>query len=307
MRVIQIPRNPEGEGTRVAAYVRVSSTQESQEDSLENQTRHYRAVIGSDPRCAFAGIYSDQKSGTEAMHRAGFIRMMEDALAGKFDRLLVKSVSRFSRNTLDTYHYLRVLNTHGVSVFFEKEGTEVANAYTSVAFSLSAAAAQHESYSISENVRRANRKRYDSGRFSARRYECLGYTVVDGKLKPNESAWIVREIYRLFLAGYSRRRILAALEAKNPSSVPLKLDSSTLGKILRNETYMGDIKLLKTPQRDLFTKERFHPEPIYIRGDHEAIVEPELWQRVQARLEASRRGRQECRSRGGMASASALI
>lgn len=102
---------------RTAAYCRVSTLQEIQEDSLESQTEYFKNLIEGDPNLEFAGIYADKKSGTKD-DREAFQRMIDDALEGKIDRILCKSVSRFSRNVVDALHYIEVLDTHGVNVVF---------------------------------------------------------------------------------------------------------------------------------------------------------------------------------------------
>ena len=107
---------------RVAAYVRVSSKHDDQLDSFEFQVKYFHEKIITNPDCDFVRIYSDEGiSGTNTQHRKGFNEMVEDAVNGKFDLLLTKSISRFARNTLDTLKYVRTLKDSNVAILFEKE------------------------------------------------------------------------------------------------------------------------------------------------------------------------------------------
>ena len=122
MKITRIAPERERRSTRVAAYCRVSTQLESQEESFRIQQGHYEKQIRANPQWEFAGVYADEKSGICTAHREEFLRMIEDALAGKIDRILVKSISRFSRNVVDAQSYAKLLKAHGVSVYFEKAG-----------------------------------------------------------------------------------------------------------------------------------------------------------------------------------------
>lgn len=128
---------------RVAAYCRVSTLLESQEDSLEVQARYYTAYIEANPDWEYAGIYYDSKTGTDASRRSGFQRMIDKACNGQIDTILTKSISRFSRNIVDTLHYVDMLRSHGVNVIFEKESINSENPSSSMIFSFLAAIAQN--------------------------------------------------------------------------------------------------------------------------------------------------------------------
>lgn len=113
---------------RVAAYVRVSSKHDDQLDSFESQVKYFHEKIIANPDWDFVRIYSDEGiSGTNTQHRKGFKEMVEDAVNGKFDLLLTKSISRFARNTLDTLKYVRLLRDYGVAVLFEEENINTKN------------------------------------------------------------------------------------------------------------------------------------------------------------------------------------
>ena len=107
---------------RVAAYARVSTDKEEQESSFEAQVSYYTKLINSNPEWIFVEVYADEGiSGTSTRKREGFNRMVEDALAGRIDLIMTKSVSRFARNTVDSLTTVRKLKEKGVEVFFEKE------------------------------------------------------------------------------------------------------------------------------------------------------------------------------------------
>ena len=110
---------------RVAAYCRVSKDLEVQEQSLELQMEAFRKVIENHPDWELAGIFADEGlTGTQSEKRPEFQRMMESARQGLIDVILVKSVSRFARNTEDSLKYTRELTEMGVGVYFEKEGID---------------------------------------------------------------------------------------------------------------------------------------------------------------------------------------
>ena len=138
---------------KVAAYCRVSTDLEIQQQSLDVQIAAYNRVIREHPGWVLAGIYADKGiSGTSVKHREEFLRMIEDAKAGKIQYILAKSISRFSRNTVDALAYVRELKSYGVSVFFEKEKLDTGNAISEFVLSIFAASAQEEIISLSNNM-----------------------------------------------------------------------------------------------------------------------------------------------------------
>ena len=110
------------EKRRVAAYARVSTSNEDQQTSYETQIHYYTNYIKSREDWEFVNMYSDEGiSGTSTRHREGFRQMVKDALAGKIDLIITKSVSRFARNTVDSLTTIRSLKERGVECYFEKE------------------------------------------------------------------------------------------------------------------------------------------------------------------------------------------
>ena len=105
---------------RVAAYCRVSTDSDEQATSYETQIAHYTEFIGKNPAWEMAGVYADDGiSGTNTKHREEFNRMIDDAMGGKIDMIVSKSISRFARNTLDCLRYIRKLKEKNIPVFFE--------------------------------------------------------------------------------------------------------------------------------------------------------------------------------------------
>jgi len=149
---------------RAAAYCRVSTDQEGQMTSYDNQVEMYTDRINADPELELYQIFTDAGiSGTQTRKRKGFQEMMQAARQKKFDLLYVKSISRFARNTTDCLQYVRELRDCGVRVIFEKESIDTGTAYSEMILTIMAAFAQEESRSISENVKQGIRMRYRDG------------------------------------------------------------------------------------------------------------------------------------------------
>ena len=288
MEVITVPSRRESEKARVAVYCRVSTKGDDQEDSLELQQDYYRNLIGTRSDWVLSGVYADVRSGLNAEKRPQFMQMINDALGGKIDRILCKSVSRFSRNPAECRKYTDMLRLKNVAVEFEKEHIRTDEPTSSLIFSLMSAVADSESRSISDNVKWGFQQRYKRGEYKLGNNRILGYDTVDGKLVPNKDAWAIKKIYNDFLEGKSYPKIGQELaELGILSKTGKRLDPTTIDYMLRNETYRGDKKLWKSPVIDLYTK---RPDPtqkresIYLKNDHEAIVDDITWLKVNERL-----------------------
>ena len=184
---------------RVAAYARVSTDSEEQQTSYEAQVDYYTHYIQSKPEWEFVGVYTDEGiSATNTKHRDGFNAMIEDALAGKIDLIITKSVSRFARNTVDSLTTVRKLKEKGVEVYFEKENIYTLDSKGELLITIMSSLAQEESRSISENVTWGKRKQFADGKVFLPYKQFLGYRKgTDGfpEIVP-EQAEIVRRIYR---------------------------------------------------------------------------------------------------------------
>ena len=154
----------------MAAYARVSTSSEEQLTSYEAQVKHYTEYIKSkeaSDNWQFVDVYTDEGIfATNTRHRDGFNRMIADALAGKIDLIVTKSVSRFARNTVDSLTAVRKLKEHGTEVYFEKEGIYTFDSKGELLITIMSSLAQEESRSISENVTWGQRKRFADGKVS---------------------------------------------------------------------------------------------------------------------------------------------
>ena len=281
---------------RVAGYARVSTDDEDQANSYAAQVDYYEHYIRSRDGWQYAGIYTDEGiSGTSTKHRDGFNQMITDALSGKIDLIVTKSVSRFARNTVDSLTTVRALKDKGVEVFFEKENIWTLDSKGELLITIMSSLAQEESRSISENVTWGHRKRFSDGKVYMPFSNFLGYKRgEDGQpVIVEEEAAIVRRIYRDYLAGYSIPEVARRLDA---DGIPTPMRGkywrhSTIRSILTNEKYKGDALLQKRYTVDFLTKKRKLNEgevpQYYVTGSHEAIIDPETWQLVQAELEAN--------------------
>ena len=199
---------------RVAAYARVSTNNEEQLTSYEAQVDYYTRYIQSKEEWEFVEVYTDEGiSATNTKKRGGFNRMVEDALAGKIDFIITKSISRFARNTVDTLTTVRKLKEKGIEVFFEKENIRTLDGKGELLITIMSSLAQEESRSISENVTWGQRKRFADGKVSLPYGRFLGYQKgPNGLPEINEQeAQTVKLIFRLFLYGKSPSAIATYL------------------------------------------------------------------------------------------------
>lgn len=278
---------------RVAAYCRVSTEYEEQESSYEVQVEHYTNYIKSNPEWEMVEVYADDGiSGTNTKKRDEFNRMIEDCKAGKIDMILTKSISRFSRNTVDCLKYTRELKDMNIAVFFEKENINTLDAKGEVLMTIMAALAQQESESLSANVRLGIQFRNQQGKVQINHNWFLGYTKDEnGKLiiVPEEAA-VVQRIYAEYLDGRSFLQIKRGLEADGVlnGAGHQKWHESNIKQILTNEKYIGDALLQKTYTVNTLEKKRVNNNGIapkyYVEGSHEAIIGKDVFLRVQAEI-----------------------
>ena len=274
---------------KVAAYARVSTAAEEQESSLIAQRTFYEKHILENPEWEFVEVYYDDGvSGLSYHRREGFNRMVADALEGKIDLILTKSLSRFARNTVDTLTTIRRLKEKNVEVFFEKENIYTFDGKGEFLITLMSSLAQEESRSISENVTWGKRKYFADGKYSMNYASFLGFKKGTDGLPAidEEQAYIVRLIYLLYLEGYTSYRLKHYLDNIGiPSPLGNKWHNSVIESILTNEKYKGDALLQKSITVDFLTKKRKLNEgeaPSYYLDDaHPAIVSKDVWALVQ--------------------------
>jgi site-specific DNA recombinase len=279
---------------RTAGYARVSTDSEEQFTSYEAQVDYYTNYIKSRDDWEFVDVYTDEGiSATNTKHREGFKQMIADALAGKIDLIVTKSVSRFARNTVDSLTTVRQLKEKGIEIYFEKENIWTLDSKGELLITIMSSLAQEESRSISENVTWGQRKRFSDGKVTVPFGHFLGYDRgEDGNLVLNEKeAVIVRRIFALFLEGYSPYKIAKTLTADgilSPGKKP-KWNAATVRRMLQNEKYKGDALLQKSYTIDFLTKKKKLNEgeipQYYVKNNHEAIIDPAVFDIVQIELE----------------------
>lgn len=279
---------------RVAGYARVSTDKDEQFTSYEAQVDYYTQYIQRNPEWEFVKVYTDEGlSGLNTKKRDGFKQMVADALAGKIDLIVTKSVSRFARNTVDSLTTIRKLKEHGTEVYFEKEQIFTFDGKGELLLTIMSSLAQEESRSISDNVTWGQRKRFADGKVSLGYSHFLGYKKgEDGTMEivPEEAA-IVRRIYSMFLQGYSFCGIAETLtnESIRTPAGKEKWSATTVRSICLNEKYKGDAILQKKFTVDYLTKtmiENTGQVPsYYVSNSHPYIIRPDEWDLVQAEIQ----------------------
>jgi DNA invertase Pin-like site-specific DNA recombinase len=207
------------------------------------------------------GIYCDEGiTGTSTKKRDGFNRMIADALAGKLDLIVTKSISRFARNTVDSLQTIRLLKDHGVEVYFEEQNIHTMDGSSELLITILSSLAQEETRNISENVTWGQRRRFEQGKVTMPYGRFLGYEKGDdGQPQIVESeAQIVRLIYTLFLQGKAINTIARYLTQQGILSPggSAKWSVSTVRSILRQEKYKGEAILQKTVGVNFLEKTR---------------------------------------------------
>ena len=296
---------------RVCAYARVSTDSDEQFTSYEAQIDYYTKFIQANPEWEFVKVYTDEGiTGTSIKRREGFNSMIEDALDGKIDLIVTKSVSRFARNTVDSLSTIRKLKAKGVEVYFQKENIYTLDSKGELLVTIMSSLAQEESRSISENVTWGQRKAFSDGKVKFTYKTMLGYEKgPDGKpMIVEDEAKLVRLIYRLYLDGKTIREIVDELDK---TGIPSKGGKgrwhiTTINSILRNEKYKGDALLQKKFTVDFLehkTKKNEGEIPqYYVEGSHPAIIEPNEWEAVQLEMERRSKSKNSYNSRNPFAS-----
>lgn len=275
---------------RVCAYIRVSSNSDEQEESLEAQRQYFVDHINSNTEWVFAGIYADNGISGFVNERPDFQRLMEDARAGKFDLVLVKSVSRFARNTETLLKATRELKQLGIGVQFELQHINTLTQAGELMLTVKAAFAQGESDSGSDLLKMSYQRKFSQGiatPFSATTY---GYKPgMNGEIRIDEKrAFMVRLIFDLADQGLWGSNIANELNRRGiPSPEKKQWTSSQITRMLHNVMYKGDLILQKNYSDAHHKKHKNHGEvqSWYITENHPAIITPEQWDRIQLRYE----------------------
>ncbi len=278
------------EKLKVAAYARVSTDMEEQKNSYQTQVDYYTNMISKKSEWIFAGIYSDEAiTGTKVDKRVGFLTMINDAVAGKIDMIITKSISRFARNTVDTLQYVRILKDHKVEVFFEEENIHTLSMDGELLLTILSSVAQQEVQNISEHVKLGIKHKMENGKMVGY-YKCLGYDydpTIDNLVINEEEAEAVRFIFKMYNEGYGAKMIAKEMKENGlkDNIGKLKLDDKSILRILKNEKYVGDLKTGKTYTVDPISKKRVvnygEHDSFYTQNHHPAIISREDFEMAQ--------------------------
>lgn len=270
---------------RTAAYCRVSTDKEDQKGSYEMQESYFTDLIKSNPGMELVGIYGDKgKSGLKTAGRPGLQKLMEDCRAGRIDLILTKSISRFARSMSDCAEIIRELRAIGVDILFEKENVNSRNTNCDLVLNIFSAIAQEESHSISQHTVRSHEQYTLEGRPFGR--VSFGYrNAGDNCWEINEEeAPKVRTAFRMASQGKCYMEILKAL---NEMETGYQWKQKRLKYMLINPVYKGDYyshgTVCLVPGKSI--PNRGYRDRFYIKGHHEPIVSPEIFDRVQEIIE----------------------
>lgn len=286
IKVIKPTKAVHQQKKKVCAYVRVSTDSLQQEDSLENQTTYFKGFITANPEWEFVGIYSDQGISGYKENRPGFQKMIEDARAGNIDLIVVKSISRFARNTETVLKFTRELKSIGVGIFFEIQNINTLSGAGELMLTILAAFAQAESEGASANAKMTYKRKFESGIPAHGLESTFGYKAnAQGDIVVDEEkAAVVRQMFDLAEQGIWPSKIKQYLNKNGvPGCAGGDWDDTAVFRILHNVSYKGDLILQKT-YRDSRRKQRKNEGQVdqwYIAENHQPIVPPKQWDKVQ--------------------------
>ena len=282
------PIQPAKKRMRVAAYARVSTEKGAMLHSLAAQVSYYSERIQRNPEWEYAGVFADfGLTGTKET-RPEFQRMLKECREGKIDLILVKTISRFARNTLTLLNTVRELKGLGIGVYFEEQKLDTLSGDGEFMLTILASFAQEESRSVSENCKWRIRKKFEQGIPTG--FGMYGYKVRNGSfaIKPEEAA-VVRRIFQMYLEGMGSVKIMKLLTEEGvPAPLGGLWNASVVMEMLKNEKYVGDLLLQKFYTNNHVEKKRFHNRgelPQYFVGeDHEPIIDRETFDAVQREI-----------------------
>ncbi|MDI6452362.1 recombinase family protein [Peloplasma aerotolerans] len=275
---------------RVAAYARVSTKLEMQQSSIDLQIKHYAKEIIFNPNYIFAGIYADHgKSGRSMDKRDGLQKLLKKIRAGHIDLVLVKSLSRFARNTVDSLKIIQETRRLGVEFYFEKEGIYSSDTTVDMILSMMSGMAEQESQSMGQNISWGFQKRAQKGQVVL--HKLLGYAITEDKqYKPMPKiTHIIQTLFKMKLNGSEMSELIAyakSQDLKSTKGYPITTYQQ-INSILKDIRYTGTIEYGKT-----YMKHDGHgkrtiindgDKPKYvIRNHHEAMIDHDTFQNVQS-------------------------
>lgn len=279
---------------RVTDYARVSTDHLEQKKSLQNQVEHFEQYIKQNPNWTYTpGYVDDGITGTSDVKRDNFMKMIEDARLGKFDLIVTKEISRFSRNTLDSIKYTRELLSYGVAVLFVNDNINTAMPDSELRLTIMASMAQDEIRRLSERVKFGMNRAIERG-------EILGNDMLYGYKKDKDTgvlniieneAKIVRRIYELYgIEELSLSKIAKTLNSEDLKTCQnKKWCISTISRMIENPKYKGYYCARKSEIVDYMTKKikYFEKDDWVIYEDKSRIppiIDEDLWERANTRL-----------------------
>ena len=288
VRIINRPPKWDYHVKKVGIYCRVSSNSHAQLHSLAEQASGLTRYVHKQPYMEVADIFIDVASGSNAVDRQEFQRMIKSAHDGKIEYVVTKAVSRLGRSTEDVLVAVRALKEYGVEVYFEDQRFGSLSPEAELTISLYCTVAEGENKSHSENVRWGLKRHAENGTSKLYNKPCYGYRQnEDGELEiVEEEAAIVRRVYAMYLSGMSIVKIKAALENDNIPSPTGKEQWSkhTLEFMLTNTKYYGTAVIFKTHTPEYKAKRKVNDGEVNryaAEGNNEPIVPEEIYNRVQ--------------------------
>ncbi len=295
MNVLQVRRELRNGKTifdlplRVTFYARVSTDKDEQINSLENQVQYYTELVQSKPNWTFVPGYIDEGiSGTSTKKRDSFLRMITDAKAGRFDFIITKEISRFSRSTLDSIKYTQELLEHDVGVLFQNDNINTLDSDSEFRLVVMAGVAQDEVRKLSERLKFGFRQAIKNGHVLGND-KLWGYDKKDCVLTINEAeAQVVRRIFDLYANQQMgiRRISQKLLDEGFTSRKGNAFNVLTIRHILCNPKYKGWYCAGKSQTVDYRSKRKIFLDEsewvMYPDPSVPAIVSEELWDRANA-------------------------
>lgn len=281
---------------RVTDYARVSTDHKEQQKSLQNQVEHFEDWILSNPNWIYIGSYIDDGiSGTTDIKRENFMKMIEDAHKGKFDLVITKEISRFSRNTLDSIKYTRELLSLGVAVLFVNDNINTALPDAELRLTIMASMAQDEIRRLSERVKFGMNRAIERGEILGNQ-KLYGYRKIEGtkNFAINETEdETVKKIFNLY--GIEKKSLSKIAKILNEESEKSRIWSATsVARLIENPKYKGFYCGRKTEVVDFMTKKvKYKAKEEWISYEYKeripAIVDKDLWEKANARLQSRKK------------------
>jgi len=294
---------------RVVVYCRVSTDGISQTSSFELQKNHYLKYVRQKPEWKLVGLYSDEGiTATSTKKRIGLLTMLDDAKAGKFDIIVVKNLSRLSRNLMDCMEIIYMLRNlpHPVGILFETENMFTLDKNIDFTLQVLSLVAQEESHKKSEAMGASYQQRYGNGQYSVP--DLFGYdSIGTNEIVINEEeAKTVQLIFMMYLAGIERKEIAKILMKLGRKTHTHKYKDGRIKEgivrwtadsvlnILQNERRCGDVLAQKTYTPNYLDHKSVKNNGVlpqyYAREQHPAIISPEDFYLTQRLISANRGG-----------------